>query len=306
MTVTTTYAAEAVGTAEIASSNLGMAVTSLAGGGLAGLGVDAPSLDVVILNDSLNPIGFSGAPGANGALDQLSNGNIVVASESGGTLSYRIIDAAGDDVRADTAVADSGLSVHGVAALKGAGAGFVVATTDLVGPGDNDVEIRRFNAAGDEQLSVGMAGATNDYGAAVTGLADGGFAVAWTREVAGGATQVWHAVYNADGSVRAASALADNAGAVNRNVNIVPLANGGYAIAYEDSGWGSGGTDLTLARFDAAGHAQGVIQATVGGGAETEAALALLSNGMLALAFTTDVAGDKAIKKGLGVDITPP
>src|SRR5687767_5051792 len=103
MTITTTYAAEFVTNAEIASSNLAMEITSLAGGGLAGLGADGPSVDTTILNDSLNPIANSlNAPGANGVLDQLSNGNIVIGTENAGTLNYRIVDALGAPILADT------------------------------------------------------------------------------------------------------------------------------------------------------------------------------------------------------------
>ena len=296
MTVTTTYAAEFFTNVEIAANNVATEIIGLADGGLAGLGADGPSVGLRIFNAELQSIGSTSIAGANGALDQLSNGNIVLASESGGTLSYRIVDAAGDEVRATTALGDLGLTVNGVAALKGAGAGFVVAVTDLISPGDNDVEIKVFDAEGNEGVGIGFVGtAPNEYGAQVAALNDGGFAVAWTRELVGGATQVWHAVYNGDGSVRTVFDAVDNAGSVNRNVAMVSLANGGYAIAYEDSSWTGGVTEVTVAHFSAAGAFQGSVRATTAAGSESEIALARLANGMLALSFTTDVAGNQDI-----------
>ena len=182
MTVTTTYAAEFFTNAEIAANNVATEIISLAGGGLAGLGADGSSVGVRIFDADLQSVGSTSVPGANGVLDQLGNGNIVIGTESAGTLNYRIVNAVGDEVLATTAVSDSGLTVHGVAALAGAGAGFVVATTDLVSSGNNDVEIRVFDAEGNEGPGVGFVNTlTNDYGAQVAALNDGGFAVAWTR-----------------------------------------------------------------------------------------------------------------------------
>ena len=64
-----------------------------------------------------------------------------------------------------------------------------------------------------------------DTDAAVCGLDDGGFAVAWQRTVYNvftglNDTEVWYAVYEADGTPRKAAALFDTAGSINRNVDI--------------------------------------------------------------------------------------
>ena len=126
------------------------------------------------------------------------------------------------------------------------------------------------------------------------GLADGGFAVAWQRKV-GSATQMHYAVYNVDGSVRKAPTLLDDFGTVNQDASLVALDNGGFAIAYEDNGWVTGHTDITLARLDAGGNFVGWIGAVNDPVLDRAPVATLLSNGMIVLGTVRQtVAGTRA------------
>jgi Ca2+-binding RTX toxin-like protein len=121
----------------------------------------------------------------------------------------------------------------------------------------------------------------------VAALKDGGFAVAWHR-VVGSETEVWYAVYDGDGTVRKAAAVFDSSGETNRNASVVALDNGGFAIAYEDSGRsGDADLDITLARFDTSGtfiDSDDISQNNVD---DTLPSTTLLSNGMIVVGSTT-------------------
>ena len=72
----------------------------------------------------------------------------------------------------------------------------------------------------------------------------------------GGDTQVRFRRYTADGLAQNfPSALIDDIGAINRDIQVAALPDGGFVVAYEDSGWGNG-TDITARIFNADGTAR--------------------------------------------------
>ena len=293
MAFTTEYGFSLVEGVDLLFAGAGFDITGLAGGGLAGVGnFNATQSNATFFDGELAVTGTSTLIGGlNGSMDQLVNGNVVTALEAGGDVVYQITTATGATVLSDTAIGENNTTAPDVAALTGGG--FVIATTDNVGGSDNNIEIKRFDAAGASTGVFTVIGtAHNDQGGVVTGLADGGFAVAWTRTVSG-QTEAWFAVYEADGTVRKAPTLFDTTGATNANMSIVALGTGGFGLAYQDSGW-NGNLEITFARLNAAGISQGFTQVTNYADADTQPSLAALSNGLIAVSYSTLV-GDNDI-----------
>jgi Ca2+-binding RTX toxin-like protein len=114
--------------------------------------------------------------------------------------------------------------------------------------------------------------------------------------VSGAQTQACYAVYGADGSVRVAPTAFDAAGDTNAGMSIVALDTGGFAIAYEDSGWAAGPHDISFARFDAGGALLGRTRATSLTGTDSQASLTALSNSMVALSYAVGGDGGSGIQ----------
>jgi Ca2+-binding RTX toxin-like protein len=161
---------------------------------------------------------------------------------------------------------------------------------------DDDIQARLFNADGTFGQVIDIAGGAADDGAPdVTALADGGFAVSWTR-VQGAHDDIVMSVHNADGSPRL------GLGTVNSNANIVlpssitGLSGGGFVVA-----WAEGGVtepEVNFRRFDANGSAldgtntQGVPIDTWGSNSNVQ--LAALPDGGFVVAYQDDgwISGD--------------
>jgi hypothetical protein len=295
MSFTTQYTFELVQFLDLDQSGAASDITGLAGGGVAGLGDSVGHGAATVFDASLERTGGAAfVAGVNGALDQLSIGNLVMVSETGGELSYRITTASGATVLGDTSVVGAYDNRPDVAALSGGG--FVVVSQNLYSTGDNDVWIRTFDGAGGAQNHFVLDySAQDDQGVVVAGLADGGFAVAWSRSIGSPDTQAWCAVYNADGSERTAPAAFDAGGGTNAGMSIVALNTGGFAVAYQDTGWDAGNPEITFARFDAAGLLLGSTRVTNHATADTQASLSALSNGMIAVSYSAEVQGDNDI-----------
>ncbi|MFN0190886.1 MAG: beta strand repeat-containing protein [Aestuariivirga sp.] len=262
-------------------------VTSLANGGFAGLGNHTSHIDGTIFDASAaRTDGWTSTQGTNGALDQLSNGNIVIASQDAdSTTLFKIVDSVtGNEVVATVDLADADQSEVDVAAL--AGGGFWIVATDEIGApgGDADIDVFRRNNDGS---SAGFftidSSVARDTGASIASLDGGGVAVAWTRTV-GAETEVWYAVYDAAGGVIKAVGQLDTIGTINRNVSVTAMNGGGFAIAYEDNGW-DGDVDITLARFNAAGTFIDWDNVSSFAAADENPYVTRMSNGMLAVAY---------------------
>jgi Ca2+-binding RTX toxin-like protein len=289
MAVTTSYVLQPVGLLDLAvgPQTSEADIVGLANGGFAALGSHLGHVDFGVY-DSAGTVGGSAnsLPGSNGAIAQLANGNIVITSQDSDSILYEIRTQAGATVLASTDIGDTASSDADVVGL--AGGGFVIVSQDYFGGSDFDIEVEIFNNAGTSLTLFAVDdGAANDQAPSVAALDDGGFAVAFHSDV-GGSTEIWYAVYNANGSTRQALAQLDAIGSVNRNVQMIGQADGGFAMVYEDNGWDDQ-VGVTLAQFDADGGFVRWVEVAAGDTqANANPQITLLSNGFLAVAYSRD------------------
>src|SRR4051794_1298300 len=198
MAFTTTYSFEHVADLDLDHATSGRDLTGLAGGGIVGVGDDAGHTDATVFGAGLDHVaGVSPLAGANAAVDQLANGDLVIATESAGDIVFRITTATGASVLGDTPLQFGYNSRPDVAAL--ADGGFVVTSQAWWSATDSDIDILAFDAGGAVTQAFRVAESVdNDQDAVVAGLADGGYAVAWTRITGTNSADAWYAVYNAD------------------------------------------------------------------------------------------------------------
>ncbi|MEJ5989718.1 hypothetical protein WG902_06945 [Ramlibacter sp. PS3R-8] len=265
---------------------------SIANGGIAVVG------DRTATNSSMSLFQADGDPSASGiaiagtqsAVAELSNGRMVVASDRGQQVYYTITRSDGavsvPSTASDAAFEDvSNVDVAGLA-----GGGFVVVSQALIGGTDNDIRMTvRTNTGSLVTFATLDVSTENDQNPSVAALADGGFAVAWHRRLSGGGEELWYAVYESNGDARLVPTRLDNEGNVNRNATVAAMDGGGFAIAYEDTGW-SGNTDIdiTLARFTAAGSLIDWSDISQNNVNDTDPSMTVLSNGMIAVGATLD------------------
>ncbi|WP_342238050.1 calcium-binding protein [Inquilinus sp. OTU3971] len=143
--------------------------------------------------------------------------------------------------------------------------GFAVAYTVDFGSGDTDVRVQRYNADGTLDggaLIVDNSVALATDHASITGLASGGFVVAWEQSAtAGGAHSVWFQLYDASGArvtvpgdVLNSHHLIDDTGSINQDIQVAALQDGGFVVAYVDNGWDvTDGTEITARVYNADG-----------------------------------------------------
>lgn len=228
--------------------------------------------------------------GSESDVAQLSNGRLVIASDRGGEVYFTISRTDGTVVVPSTLADGTYPDMSNIEVAALAGGGFVIVSQAFVAGTDNDIRfvIRANNGAlvNFDTIDVSTA---NDQNPSVAALADGGFAVAWHRRLASGAEQLWYAVYEADGTPRRAPTMLDDQGNVNRNASVVALADGGFAIAYEDTGW-SGNTDIdiTFARFTASGTFVDWHDISQNSVHDMSPSTTVLSNGMVVVGTTSD------------------
>jgi Ca2+-binding RTX toxin-like protein len=225
--------------------------------------------------------------GTNSAVDQLTDGNVVIVSQDADSIRVDITNTGGGPITSFD-INDPESSNADVVALVGGG--FVVTNQDSFSTTDNDIDFRLYSNTGSLiQFDAVDSSAADDRDATVAALNDGGFAIVWTRTTAGD-QDLWCAVYNADGSVRTAAAAIDTAGTIVGQASAVGTANGGFAIAYRDNGW-DGETDITVSRYNANGSFLGWKQY---GSTTTEdlPSLTRMNNGQLALTYSRVVGAE--------------
>jgi Ca2+-binding RTX toxin-like protein len=167
--------------------------------------------------------------------------------------------------------------------------GYAVSWTRHLAAGNNDIRLNVYNANGStrtELVGVATNGNASSH-SAVAGLAGGSFVVAWEEALApvGGDTEVRFRRFNADGTpIDAASVLIDTAGSINRDIQIKALPDGGFVLAYQDNGWGTG-SDITARIYNADGTARsGFFRANnLVSGDQVEPSLTVMSNGYFAI-----------------------
>src|SRR5262249_24900760 len=147
-----------------------------------------------------------------------------------------------------------------VAAL--ADGGYVVTWTRDFGGGDHDIHGQILEANGSiRTLNVNVNdNLRNTSHSSVAGLAGGGFVTAWEESPAGGGSgevrfRLFDSHGNALNGTHDTGVLIDNSGD-NRDIQVVRLKDGGFAVAYTDTGWSGTNTDITVKVFNADGSAR--------------------------------------------------
>jgi len=283
MPVTVTYAF-ATGYAGNANTLDGQPdATTLANGGVAFVGTDGAGSA-----GSISGATLTGVAGVNPALAQLSNGNLVVASQDADSILYKIVSQQGATVLDTVDIGDANSSNADVAALTGGG--FVVVNQDAFGATDRDIDFRIYSNDGVLVTSLTVdSTAAVDTGASVAALDNGTFALAWTRTV-GADTEIWYAVYAADGSTVSAPQLSDTIGSINRNVSLTAT-DAGFAFVYEDNGW-NGVSEITLTQMDFDGGMIRRNNVSQTAAADEAPQVARMPNGMLAVSYGENAGAD--------------
>ena len=205
-----------------------------------------------------NPATNAGFSQFDPSIAGLTGGNFVVtyhdrAADPGGDIRARLYSPSGTPLGADFAI-DAGANDDTTATVSELfGGGFVVTYERDFGGGDIDIRARVFNSAGTDLsgLIAVESGAGAQTAPWVAGLNFGGFVVVWQDAVDGG---VWMRRYDNNGTALAGEQLIDSFGA-NTDIHVQALNDGGFAVAYTDTGWGTG-QDITFQIFNANGTAR--------------------------------------------------
>ncbi|MCC6918690.1 MAG: hypothetical protein IT548_05765 [Alphaproteobacteria bacterium] len=292
MTVTVSYSLQSVQAVDPGTIASQADVTAMSNGGFAIAGSHVGHTDLYLFNADLTAAGnVNSAIGFNPDIAQLANGNLVYGAQDADSVLFAFESPSGLPVPPPVDLGDLSTSNAAVAGLTGGR--IVIAREDFFSGTDHDVEIVIRNADGTAVTEFAVSTSIDqDERPAVAALDNGNFAVAWTRTV-GASTQVWYAVYGPGGTPVRAPALLDDVGTVNRNVQVCAT-NFGFALAYEDNGWGTGTVDITLARFDAGGGfiVNGDISnpaLAADGSNDANPTLSRLSNGLIAVAYENNL-----------------
>jgi hypothetical protein len=226
-----------------------VSTTSLANRGFVAIGDNAGSIDGNIYNAAGVQTGsISDITGTDGAVAQLSNGQLAIVSQDSDSVLVTLVNASTGaaiggprDVLAPL-ISGTGISSNAdVAALAGPNAGsFVVAYQVDFGGGDIDVQIEVWgnNGVGQNVFSVDISTVLADSNVSVAGLSNGTIAVAWTRSTIGSsATDIYYAIYRTDGTVvKEATKMPTRTSVDNQrhNPSIVATPDG-FAIAFEST-----------------------------------------------------------------------
>jgi len=233
----------------------------------------------------------------------LGNGHNVVTftDNSSGTDTVRIRilgeNAVGNEV--DFAVPPSAKPLRESDVTALGSDGFAVVYTRDYGGGDTDVFVQRYEADGDTiggAINVDSAAALATDHASITGLASGGFVVAWEQSAkAGGDHSVWFQLYDASGTRVTVSGdplnghhLVDNNGTINQDIQVAALQDGGFVVAYTSNGWDvSDGTEITAQVFNADGTARtgSLLVNDALAGAQDKPTVTVLSNGFFVVGW---------------------
>jgi Ca2+-binding RTX toxin-like protein len=235
----------------------------------------------------------------------LGNGHNVVSftDHSGGidTVRIRIL---GDGAPATDFAVPASLLAQRESDVTALGSdGFAVAFTRDFGGGDTDVRVQRYHADGTVNgglIGVDITSSLATDHASITGLASGGFVVAWEQSpAAGGDHSVWFQLYDASGLQVTVSGdalnshhLIDSFGSINQDIQVAALQDGGFVVAYADNGWddeGGAGIDITAVVYNADGTTRSDVLLVNGFTADDQIrpTITVLSNGYFVVGWVS-------------------
>ena len=251
LSVTTTHSLGFGSFADLPNATSQPDATSLANGGFAVVGNHSGHVDLELFNGNLAGSGATTAAGQDPAIDQLTNGNLVVVSQDVDSILFQIFDGTGATVVASTDLDDTNSRAPDVAAFSSGG--FVVVSEDQFTGLDFDIDVSIFNNSGSFVTTFAAdSSLAEDRFPSVAALDNGNFAVTWTRFSAG-ESEVWYAIYGPGGGVAKVPTILDTSGALNRFA-VVTSTQQGFAIVYVEDSWGTGASDITLSELDSAGN----------------------------------------------------
>ncbi|ODN71073.1 Poly(beta-D-mannuronate) C5 epimerase 2 [Methylobrevis pamukkalensis] len=230
------------------------------------------------------------------SMTQLSTGGILVTwtdTDDPG-IHHAIIDPTdGSTIVADTKLptTDGNDFVADVWALPGGG--WALVKQDNLSADDQDADLIIYDANGAFVLSRALNGnsGSDEQDPAVTVLTNGNIAIAYEVETTDGTDtfSMGIEIVSPTGTVILGPTVFDDVGTQNRHPEIVALADGGFAVVYEDNGPGGGASSIAV--FNADGSVRGITRFDLDSVADTDISLTQLRNGLIYITFTDNVAG---------------
>ena len=180
---------------------------------------------------------------------------------------------------------------------------FVVAWSQIIGFTDQQaINARIFDVDGHPtgyEITVNTTTGKPVFDPAVAALTGGGFAVTWTREFSGVDFDVHGRAFDASGKALGADFPIDTNGAnLEFQSSVVGLANGNYAVVWQDTGDGTdtdgSGSHIRAEILSGNGNVvvnQFIVNTTTAND-QSEPSIALLSNGNFIVTWTSEFSAD--------------
>jgi Ca2+-binding RTX toxin-like protein len=205
----------------------------LANGGFALIGDLGGGIGGQIYNSAGTPVqAIAPILGTVGAIDQLTDGNLIVSSQDAEGARFTIVSSTTGLV-ISTVVAQPGATSADITALP-TGEFAIASHFNYTSPPESDVLVSIYTDSGIfvRTLSPDNSPAV-DTDVSVAGLDNGSVALSWTRTDGSGNTKIFYAVYDSNGDpVIAQTELTSNDPNINRNSHIEAIKDG-FAIAHE-------------------------------------------------------------------------
>ena len=231
---------------------------------------------------------------------QLSNGNAITTwTQSAGGIYYmmsytaHVPEGIGQHEAVDGEIAASGLlagtnatdSFSDVAALPNGG--FAIVKQSNLNASDYDADLMIYNARAElvARRDLGANSTLKEQAPTLAVLNNGNIVTTYEKEKSDhSGYDVSLEIYTATGGTVVTPKTFDSVGTQNRSPDVVALKDGGFAIAYQDDGYGQPG--LSLAFFTAAGTLRSIQRVDQAPYNDSEPSLAVLSNGFVEVTWT--------------------
>ncbi|MDO9354807.1 MAG: hypothetical protein Q7T55_14010, partial [Solirubrobacteraceae bacterium] len=170
--------------------------------------------------------------------------------------------------------------------------GYVASWTVNYSATDFDIKLRVFNSDTTPRSNVVIvdnSSTLDTNNSIVAGLSGGGFVVAWRQQaIGGGDDSLYFQRYTSSGMALGSRVLVDGSGVYNEDIQVAGLADGGFAVAYSESG---NGVDIGFQIFNSDGSARSnnMRLNQTPAGAQNNPSITTLSNGYIMVAWTSDL-----------------
>ncbi len=242
------------------------------------------------------------------SLATLNNGRYVAAfadySGVNASIRLRMFEAGGAapvaaDFLVDMPNQSSDDSEPDVAAL--ADGKFVVTWTRVLAVNDTDIKYALYNAdgspaaitSGDALSNVDLSSGSSVAALAASAAVPGGGFVVVCQSNTGGNNAVYFRRFDVNGQALDAGfgGIPIDSVGDNTDIQVAGLPDGGFVVAYTDTGWGISGAEITARVYNADGTTRSpfiLVNAGSTAGSQNNPTLTVLSNGYFAIAWTND------------------